>query len=423
VQTAPSTTGFISPGAAGSILSSNGPAAIPTFQAFSSLPIIDLNVSNNITAGNTISAPIINGTTITASGAVNGNSLAVTTSVSAATGSFSGSLTAAGPLTISLLPPSQAVQTNAVSQLVTIPNTGTGSNVLAESPQLITPDIGLATGNSLSLTTPLQPTSGGTGSTSLNTITVGTANNISGGTVGQIPRQDGVGTTTFISGGAPYDFLTLNASSIPIWRSSPTPSIRILTSGSTYTTAATVLYIVVEIVGGGGAGGNGRTGGTAPNAGSGGGAGGYVKRIFPPGTYSYTIGSGGSAAGAGNGGNGSPGTTTTFASMTANGGGGGQGAGATQPITPGIGGSASGGGAAGFSLRGDPGGACGLNNGGNGASSYFGGGGRGVYSSGIASGLPGTDFGAGGGGGCSHQAGGTGGDGAPGAVIITEYIW
>lgn len=55
-------------------------------------------------------------------------------------------------LRINTLPTNEAVQTDSNSFLVTVPNTGTGSNVLQTSPSLVTPDIGVATGTSLDTT-------------------------------------------------------------------------------------------------------------------------------------------------------------------------------------------------------------------------------------------------------------------------------
>jgi hypothetical protein len=54
-------------------------------------------------------------------------------------------------LNVGSLTASQSVQTDSSKNLVTIANTGTGSNVLANSPSLVTPSLGAATGTSLNL--------------------------------------------------------------------------------------------------------------------------------------------------------------------------------------------------------------------------------------------------------------------------------
>ena len=53
---------------------------------------------------------------------------------------------------------SQAVATDASKNLVSVANTGTGNNVLATSPTLITPVLGVATGTSLSVSGTLSST-------------------------------------------------------------------------------------------------------------------------------------------------------------------------------------------------------------------------------------------------------------------------
>lgn len=127
------------------------------------------------------------------------------------------------------LTPSQAVQTDITGQLATVPNTGSGNNVLATSPTLVTPILGAAAATSLTLGTPLGVVYGGTGQTDLSLVTVGaatvagtanTANtattattatkatNIAGGLVGRIPVQTAVDTTTFINPGVTGTVLT-----------------------------------------------------------------------------------------------------------------------------------------------------------------------------------------------------------------------
>jgi glycine rich protein len=101
------------------------------------------------------------------------------------------------------------------------------------------------------------------------------------------------------------------------------PTVQRFTSGSgTYTTPAGVLYIEVEMVGGGG-GGEGSNGAAT----AGGGAGGYLKFLIPSllSVYSYSIGVGGSGGAANAANPGSNGSSTTFGSNIAGGGAGGDG--------------------------------------------------------------------------------------------------
>jgi hypothetical protein len=62
-------------------------------------------------------------------------------------------------VTPTALTASSAVATNASKNLVSVPNNGTGNNVLTTSPTLVTPNIGAATGTSLILTGAILETS------------------------------------------------------------------------------------------------------------------------------------------------------------------------------------------------------------------------------------------------------------------------
>ncbi len=104
-------------------------------------------------------------------------------------------------LNLSGLSASASVQTDASKNLVSVANTGSGLNVLQTSPSLVTPNIGVASGTSLGLSTPLAVTSGGTGQNNLAAVQVGTASvavNLNGGLTGQVPVQTGTSTTGFI---------------------------------------------------------------------------------------------------------------------------------------------------------------------------------------------------------------------------------
>ena len=63
-----------------------------------------------------------------------------------------GTTTLNGPTTLNALTASSALATDASKNLISITHTGTGSNVLANTPTLITPILGVATGTSLILT-------------------------------------------------------------------------------------------------------------------------------------------------------------------------------------------------------------------------------------------------------------------------------
>jgi hypothetical protein len=73
--------------------------------------------------------------------------------VNGGTAAATGNVTISLPSTIALtgLTASSAVATDASKNLVSVTNTGTGNNVLATSPTLVTPNIGAATGTSVNL--------------------------------------------------------------------------------------------------------------------------------------------------------------------------------------------------------------------------------------------------------------------------------
>ena len=200
----------------------------------------------------------------------------------------------------------------------------------------------------------------------------------------------------------------------------------VFSSSGSYTWPADVKRIdVILTAAGGGGGGCNAENANQTFSGAGGGAGGTVfATIYAtdndagPGTYTVTIGSGGSGAnGAGSGNNGG---TSSFMTLTALGGQGGQWGGATN-TAGGRGGSGSGGYKTEQGGDGSDGQAGQALLVGNGASSYWGGGGR----AGQLSGNPGVCSGSGGGGAYdnsySHTSG-RGGHGANGVLVIREYM-
>lgn len=198
----------------------------------------------------------------------------------------------------------------------------------------------------------------------------------------------------------------------------------------TYTPTAGMKYCIVEAVGGGGAGG-GALGATPNSCGAGGGAGGYCRGIFSAatigGSQAYVVGAGGLGV---SGGNGNSGVATTFgALMTASPGAGGPN---DEGAVGGLGGAATGGdvqatGNAGFDsfvTAATPSFGT-VFYAGKGGGSYFGGSSaapRGNVSGFDQNGLPGDAPGAGGSGALGIGGTFTGGDGASGIIIVTEYI-
>ncbi len=200
----------------------------------------------------------------------------------------------------------------------------------------------------------------------------------------------------------------------------------VFSSSGSYTWPADVKRIdVILTAAGGGGGGCNAENANQTFSGAGGGAGGTVfATIYAtdndagPGTYTVTIGSGGSGAnGAGSGNNGG---NSSFMTLTALGGQGGQWGGATN-TAGGRGGSGSGGYKTEQGGDGSDGQAGQALLVGNGASSYWGGGGR----AGQLSGNSGVCSGSGGGGAYdnsySHTSG-RGGHGANGVLVIREYM-
>ena len=200
----------------------------------------------------------------------------------------------------------------------------------------------------------------------------------------------------------------------------------VFSSSGSYTWPADVKRIdVILTAAGGGGGGCNAENANQTFSGAGGGAGGTVfATIYAtdndagPGTYTVTIGSGGSGAnGPGSGNNGGH---SSFMTLTALGGQGGQWGGATN-TAGGRGGSGSGGYKTEQGGDGSDGQAGQTLLVGNGASSYWGGGGR----AGQLSGNPGVCSGSGGGGAYdnsySHTSG-RGGHGANGVLVIREYM-
>ena len=114
-------------------LTVNGTVTLANPPVFGVINCTSLTASNNVTAGNSITAPQINGTNVTASGVITADSLSVTNNVTAATLTTT-TLNVGGNLKLNTIAANSAVQTNGSGQLVGINNTGTGLNVLQSGP-------------------------------------------------------------------------------------------------------------------------------------------------------------------------------------------------------------------------------------------------------------------------------------------------
>jgi hypothetical protein len=226
--------------------------------------------------------------------------------------------------------------------------------------------------------------------------------------------------------------LTSNgASALPSWQSGGagafiTVAMQTFTSSGTYTPTAGMLYAVIECQAAGGAGGGTSASGAGAGAG-GGGAGGYSRGVFSAATIgasqTVTIGTGGTGVANGNGNAG--GNSSVGALITCNGGSGGK-APVAQATSPagGAGGSASGGNVNITGGTGQPGltQSTGIISSGAGANSLFGFGGAALLQYPDTNGNPGIGYGSGGSGGIGQSVTNrSGGAGAGGIVVITEY--
>jgi hypothetical protein len=275
---------------------------------------------------------------------------------------------------------------------------------------------------------------GGTGLTSATAYAV-----LCGGTSSTSALQSiaGVGTSGQV--------LTSNgAGALPTFQASGGSNfaevvIQTFTSSGTYTPTSGMQYCIIEVVGGGGgSGGLGATSGTQGTAASGGGGGGYSKGVFSSATIganqSVTVGTGGSAGTNAPGAGGTGGTTSVGSLISATGGAGSAASsGTTQPgAAGGVGGVGSSGsvncnGGAGGGSWGQQS-AIGMNMGGQGGNSIFGGGSTTTIQCNntgfVILGVAGTLYGGGASGGSTgpSQAHQVGAAGAAGVVVITEFV-
>ncbi len=205
-----------------------------------------------------------------------------------------------------------------------------------------------------------------------------------------------------------------------------------MTANQIYNRPADVVALdaQVQAAGGGGSGALGTDG--VARIGGGGGGGGYCRALIanPEASYMVTVGTGGLGGAAGQN-NGSVGSASSFGHLSANPGGAGTTFGSTSDVVVASSGSGGSSTTGDFNARGNPGGrgiklTASVRIAGDGGNAMLGTGGNATNASstaGNSNGQAGTGYGSGGGGGLSStSANAAGGDGAPGVVIVQEYI-
>jgi len=229
-------------------------------------------------------------------------------------------------------------------------------------------------------------------------------------------------------------FLVGNTSAAPTAKALSVVN-QVFTGSGTYTPTSGMVYCLIEAVGGGGGGGGTATStGGFYSGGAGGGSGGYSRLVSSAATIgasqTVTIGAAGSAGSAGNNAGGNGGDTSVGTLCIGKGGTGGGGNNGATGVNGGAGGVA---GTGDLTFPGQSGGPGPLNGtaagvlprAGEGAASYFGGGSpKQITNAANLTGAAGTNYGSGGAGGISFNAGGAiaGGAGTAGLVIIQEFV-
>lgn len=269
---------------------------------------------------------------------------------------------------------------------------------------------------------------------------------IYGGINFAVSTQFDTGLTLSLNGSTPsnsaagYVLTSTGTNTTPTWQANGVSAfllnIQTFTTSGTYTpynmSGQTMKYCIIELVGGGGgSGGCATTGAGAVSSAAGGGGGGYSRGLFSAATIgvsqAVTIGAGGLAGAVGNNAGGTGGTSSVGTLLQATGGVGGGGSAAGSSV--GSAGGTSGVGSLGsvnfYGQQGQNGFGSSTGNllSGSGGSSYFGGAPTGDQA-GAGGPVAGLNYGSGASGGglveSSAQIGGAAG--APGFVVITEYI-
>lgn len=210
---------------------------------------------------------------------------------------------------------------------------------------------------------------------------------------------------------------------------------QVFSASGTYTPTSSMVYCIVEAIGGGGGGGGAKSAVGSGCGGGGGGSGSYSRRRLTAAeigaSQTVTIGAAGAAGTSTPGAGGNGGDTSVGTLVVAKGGTGG---GAASTATAGAGGAGGSTAGAGTILAAGNGGAPGTAASiatvqpisGEGAASFLGGGASGKVqnNTGGQAGNAGSNYGAGGAGGVefNQATGAAGGAGAPGYVIVTEFI-
>jgi hypothetical protein len=126
-----------------------------------------------------------------------------------------------GTVTMTNLTASTALALDGSKQIVSVANTGTGSNVLSNSPTLSAPVLGTPTsGNLANCTFPTlnQSTTG-------NATTATTATHIAGGGAGTIHYNSAAGTTAQLAAGTSGYLLASGGAAAPVWTAASTLSV------------------------------------------------------------------------------------------------------------------------------------------------------------------------------------------------------
>lgn len=392
--------------------------------------------TTDILSNKTLAAPVITGGE-TLNGATSGATVLQATAVAsgtltlpAATDTLIGKATT-DTLTNKTLDTAGAGNVFKIGGVTITSTSGTGSVALTTSPVFTTPNIGAASGTSLNLS---GLTASNAVATDASKNLVSVANTGSGSNVLAVsPALTGVPTSPTASQGNNSAQLATTAYVDTGLAASPGRllAVQVFKASGTYTRTAGATTGILYNIGGGAAGGGAAATGAGTFTAGGGGGSGAMCTIFNltlPASATVTIGAGGTGVSGASGNNGA--ATSFNGTATANGGLGGVALGpsaGTFSANGGAGGAVSATGT--IDTGGHPGtfgvALAGNIAGGNGGSTMYGSGGLGanIGTGAAAAGGAGTGFGSGGGGAAAgnSQAAQTGGAGTAGISIVLEY--